>query len=62
MAYPADNSSSNVATVAIVVLVLVAIIAGYLLFFRGGTTAPATPTGPDIEINLGGGGDGGGAN
>lgn len=52
----ADNSSSNVATVAIVVLVIIAAIALYFFAFRGGDS-PA-PDGPDIELNIGDG-DGG---
>jgi hypothetical protein len=52
----ADNSSSNVATVAIVVLVIIAAIALYFFAFRGGDTA--VPDGPDVELNIGEG-DGG---
>jgi len=44
-----DGNSSAVASVAIVVLVIVALIAGYFLFFAGNNTGP---TQPDIQIEL----------
>lgn len=49
----ADNSSSNVATVAIVVLVILAGIALYLFVLRGGG-GEAAPDGPDVELQIGG--------
>ncbi len=47
----ADNSSSNVASVAIVILVILAIAAG-IWFFTSGSGADAVD-GPDIQVELG---------
>ena len=47
----ADNNSSAVASVAIVVLVVLALIAGYFLFLRGG--GEAAPDAPEINVELG---------
>lgn len=52
----AENSSSNVATVAIVVLVILAGIALYLFVLRGGADE-AVPDSPDVELNIGGDGE-----
>jgi len=51
MAEPRSSSDSSVsiAAVAIVVLVIVALLAGYFLFFQGGTGQPSQP---DIQIQL----------
>lgn len=53
MAEPRDSGSGAVASVAIVVLVIVALIAGYFLFFQGGDSGP---TEPDLQIEINGGG------
>lgn len=49
----AENSSSNVASVAIVILVILAIAAGIWFFTAGGGSEAAD--GPDIQVELGGG-------
>lgn len=48
-----DNSSSNVATVAIVVLVILAGFALYFFVLRGDGGVEA-PDGPDVELQIGG--------
>lgn len=52
----ADESSSNVASVAIVILVILAGFALYFFVLRGG--GEAVPDSPDIEVQIGGDGDG----
>ena len=50
-----SDSSSNVASVAIVVLVLAALVAGYFLFFAGdGAPAVDVPEEINVDVDTGG--------
>lgn len=51
----AEESSSNVASVAIVILVLAVLALGVWFFVGRGGSAPAADPGPDIEVQVGDG-------